>query len=626
MTIIKPRDYQEECYDLVTDYLKADNYKGAAIIEGATGCGKSVMIALDAKRLAGRTVKACRKYATGNQSRPFRVLVIQRQGEIAEQNFEACYDVGIKNSSLYSASLDRKSVFYPVIVGTEKSVLNALDEDFRSLPVDLILCDEAHHIDYESEDSAFMKIIRHFQRIRGDENASRKLEGLADFGEVRVLGFTGSPFRNNKSIIGKFWNRKLFSVDTDALIDRSYLTPLFFGYPSEHYDFGDALPDKETITGRDAEIVDAILDDELSKTEAICRDIIGQSQSLLGVVIFASTQKHTEQIAKCLISFGAKPEQVRIVTDKTSKADRREAMQAAKSGLCKYFINVGVASTGWNVPNWQACALLRPIGSVSLLIQIIGRVLRPIWPENAIMDTKETRAAAMAQSVKPCAYIWDYASVMERIGHLYNSEMLEDAEFERAKKENELITCPSCATENSQYARRCRGEDSSSKDGRCNFFWSFKECPHCGIQNDPSAQDCRECKGEMRSPDEKLLNTPYADQDYEPVTGWNIAPLKNGSIKVEYLLEAERKDGNPTVYLNPGSGSHGAKQAFKQWLSVNKESSGQGYGLHVLSRQSPEAAAKFVVKYWLNPMKPPTGIKFRVNGKGKFVIGRVTRE
>tara|TARA_R110000868_G_scaffold166102_3_gene399987 strand:+ start:789 stop:2540 length:1752 start_codon:yes stop_codon:yes gene_type:complete len=575
------RDYQKEVHNDCLEYLKASNYKGPAVISASVGAGKSILIAAiskyctDAPRLKDRNVRA---------------LCIQRQSELCHQNSEAAFEFGVKRQSLFSASLNRKSTMYPIIFGTEGTIARALNTDFINYPVDIIMIDECHMAAYDEPDTQFMQIITHFMRLNPN---------------TRILGYTGSPYRGTDTIIGKFWTNLIGNISTDWLIDQGWLVPPLFGWPDGddlEFDFKDIQP-KYGSWEFDQEQLDNIVFGDPTKTQRIMAEVVHRTQERQGVLIFCTSIKHTEEVAKSLPAGS-----YCIITGSTGSKERMDLLAKVKSGEIKYCVNVSVLTTGINLPIIDTIVFLRPIGSLVLLTQSIGRGLR------------------LYEGKTDCLVL-DFATVMERIGHLYNSPMLDEAEYERAKKEEkELIECPSCATENSPHARRCRGEDSASEDGRCEFFWTSKECMKCHTLNDPTAQQCRKCGNEMRDPNEKLLHKAYDEQEWEPVTGWNIRPCKNGTLEVEYLLEYEREGGNPKLYVNPGSKSHGAKQAFKQWLSVNKENGGQGFGLHVLSKQEPEAAAKFVIKYWLDPMSHPTHIKFRINEKGKFVVGRVKRE
>lgn len=52
-------------------------------------------------------------------------LVIARQGEIIEQDAEELWNLSVKNS-LFSSSLGRKAYAYPLIAGTEGTIINGL--------------------------------------------------------------------------------------------------------------------------------------------------------------------------------------------------------------------------------------------------------------------------------------------------------------------------------------------------------------------------------------------------------------------------------------------------------------------------------------------------------------------
>lgn len=570
------RDYQQEVHDDCMSYLKRDQYKGPAVINASVGAGKSVLIAAIAKHCA----------ETRLPDRDCRALVIQRQGELCKQNSEAAYDFGIKKQSIFSASLNRKSTHYPIIFGTEGTIYKALHTDFINFPVDIILVDESHMVDFDNPDTQFMQIIAHF--LRANPN-------------TRILGYTGSPYRGTESIIGEFWRTMIGNISTDWLIDKGWLVPPIFGWPDGsdlEFDFSDLQP-RYGSWEFDEKQLDEIVNGDPTKTQRIMAEVVHRTQDRMGVLIFCTSISHTEQVANALPAGS-----YCIITGSTPTAERMQMLDDCKTGRIKYCINVSVLTTGVNVSYWNTIVFLRPIGSLVLLTQAIGRGLR-------LHDGKSD------------CLILDYAGVMERIGHLYNSPMLDDAEYERAKKkELEMIECPVCATENSMYARRCRGHDSQSDDGRCEYFFSFKECPHCQAQNDPTAQNCRKCGGELRDPNEKLLHKPYDEQEWLPIDGWQFRVCKNGAIEVEYLTQ-EDKD-NPKLYFNPGSSSRGAQQAFKQWMSTNS-GGGIKYQYGILGKLGQHKAAGFVLKYWLSPMTAPTHIKYRINGQGKFVVGRVKR-
>ena len=120
-----PRPLQREVIDEAIAHFKESSEP--IIIDASVGAGKSLLQAEIAAHVSGK----------GG-----RVLCLARQGELTDQNSLEALEQGLKNS-VYSASLNRKSVYYPVIYGTEGSVYRGLETDFKDIRIDLLLWDEA---------------------------------------------------------------------------------------------------------------------------------------------------------------------------------------------------------------------------------------------------------------------------------------------------------------------------------------------------------------------------------------------------------------------------------------------------------------------------------------------------
>lgn len=117
-------EYQTDIHFDTIEHCKKSN--APAFVEASVGAGKSLQIAFFAdhvSRLGGR------------------VLSLARQGELTEQNSQETWMIGCKNS-IYSNSLQQKSLHYPVVFGTEGTVARALRTDFNGWIPDCILIDE----------------------------------------------------------------------------------------------------------------------------------------------------------------------------------------------------------------------------------------------------------------------------------------------------------------------------------------------------------------------------------------------------------------------------------------------------------------------------------------------------
>lgn len=557
------------------------------VCNASVSSGKSIMIAALAM--------AVRKAAVNSQKpRSVFVLVIQRQGELCMQNSEAAWafndESKLLNNSLFSASCGKvKSTHFQVVYGTEGTLSRALGfgvkakdgeepeapkpqyrfspytaEELAKTPEqrallkkfhpDLIMWDEGHQIPYDNPDSMAVKILNHFYDCKP---------------AMRLACFSGSCFRGTESIVGDtpqhLW-KKFASIaqddpdypeggvgdgviTTEFMIEQGWVVPPTFGYPDDtdkQYDFSHLNPNGWEY---DEAEMDAVVSDH-QKLLAVCSDVIEKAASRKGVLIFAATQRHARQIAAAMKDLGVDPDTIGVITEKTKDKDRRRILDQAKTGVIKYTINVAVLTTGVNVPYWDTLVFMRPIGSLVLLIQAIGRVLRllildgevPMFERSNLFGlTAADRLELIAASSKPDALVMDYADVMNTLGHLYDNQILEQAELEKAKKEKkDLIECPKCMadlgiqTMNSPSARRCIYRDS--KGERCEHFWHFRLCPGCMTQNDQVARECRSCRRMLIDPNAVLNNKSYSDGESIPVRSMKAGHGSGGKLWFRYEL------------------------------------------------------------------------------------------
>lgn len=565
------------------------------VCNASVSSGKSVMIAALAK--AVRRAMNIRALKAGNKLM-LQVLVVQRQGELCAQNSEAAWAFNDESkllcNSLFSASLGLKSLEFQVVFATEGTLARALgfgakDDPKTGKPAkpyyklsaftkqemdktgnekkylrsqkfhpDLICWDECHQIPYENPDSMAIKIISHFYDINPN---------------MRLAGFSGSCFRGTESIVGgtpgHLW-RKFASIapddpdypeggvgdgviTTEFMIEQGWVVPPVFGYPDDEekkYDFSHLSPNGWEY---DEAEMDAVVSD-LEKLLAVCTDVIEKAADRKGVLVFAATQRHARQIAAAMQALGVDPETIGVITDKTKDKDRKRILEEAKTGKIKYTVNVAVLTTGVNVPWWDTLVFMRPIGSLVLLIQAIGRVLRllilagevPMFERSNLFGcTADGRLSLIAASSKPDALVLDYAGVMDTLGALYESQVIEQAELEKAKKEQkELIECPKCATMNSPHARRCIGKtETDSMTGaalRCDHFWHFRLCPGCETKNDQVARECRSCKRMLIDPNAALNGKHYFDGESIPVRSMQVGSGSGGRLWIRYELSDGR--------------------------------------------------------------------------------------
>lgn len=554
------------------------------VVNASVSSGKSVMLAECAKAI---------RDAALSKEKPSTVfiLVIQRQGLLCQQNSEAAWSINL-NNSIFSASCgNRKSTHFQVVYATEGTIARALEQyrfspwtedelqkspewraQARKFHPDLILIDEGHQVPFENPEAQYMKTLMHFYDCKP---------------HMRLACMTGSPYRGIQSIVGDtpqhLW-KKVASIEpgdpdypeggigngiisTEFMIEQGWVVAPQFGFPDDkdnHYDFSHLST--ETWEYPEAELDAAVSNKEMCL--AICDDFIRKTVNRKGVLIFAATKRHTRQIAAAMRLLGVDPEQIGVITESTTQKEQTRILEAAKKGQLKYVINVSVLTTGVNVPWWDTVVFMRPIAAIVLLIQAIGRILRLLINpgEIGMVDrdpmSADERKALIAASDKPDSLVLDYADVMNTLGHLYENQVLEQAELEKAKKENkDLIECPVCTTMNSPNARRCIG--MTGKDPltgaavRCDHFWHFRLCPGCQTQNDQVARECRCCKRMLIDPNAALNNNHYVDGESIPVRSMQVGAGKGGSLWFRYELSTGE---TPIEIFHPHHGSSPEKR------------------------------------------------------------------
>lgn len=519
--VVTPRDYQWLAYYLAGQEIKKKDSQ-PFIVTASVGAGKTIIMSMLAKRFRQLGMKG---------------LLMARQSELIQQGSEALWLCGVENS-IFSAGLNMKSVAYDVIAGTEKTLLNSLNKQLGNFAPDFVLADESHHISWEdmlSENpvTVFAQVLQELQR------RCRSVNGK----ELRIIGFTGSPFRGTTPIIGDFWKKQVCDISTDYLVEKGFLVPTIFGYidKESRYDLSDFHSDgedgaaeftKEQMLAMQKEILS-----QGSMTQKIMLEVMARTKDRLGVLITCSGKKHCEEAAKYL------PEgSYVIVTESMGMKARTKAVEDAKNARVKYVFQIATLTTGVDCSYWDTSVLLRKIGSLTLLIQLLGRGMRLLKP---FLEAKGME--------KHDHLVLDYTDTMAELGELYHNPILEAADFARAKEEKELVPCPQCGTENSPRARRCIGEDENSEDGRCEYFFSSKQCVDrvidgigeikgCGALNDPCARECRKCGQQIYDPNSKLNERFYTDDDYVDVTGFSVELTKNqDGVLYRYQYKSEGK-------------------------------------------------------------------------------------
>lgn len=565
---ITPYYYQVECFNKTAEAIR--NQESPIYIDSSVGSGKSFMIAAVAKRF----------HEIG-----WAGLMVTHTEELVSQDADDAWLVGCP-VSIFCAGLGRKSTKEPIIFGSVKSILNALDNKLANYVPKFILIDECHMVPHDNEESEYMRLIRQMQQRNP---------------KLIVIGYTGSAYRGVQPLLGEFWKKCVFKKPMDELVEEGFLVPMIFSPHVEGYDLHEFAPSHaegtSDFSASELQAMSRKIAKEHTKTQQIMQEVIELTKDRLGVLITCAGKKHAMEAASVLPdgSWG-------FIDQSTSSRDRQRILNDAKSGAIKYVLQIGTLTTGVNVPRWDTNVLLRRIGSLTLLTQLIGRTARLLKQEQI-----------EAGLVKNDHLVLDYSGTFEIMGELFYSPLLEQEQFQRSKREGDLITCPECGGLNSSHARRCVHEDASGK--RCEFFWRFNEC-ECGTKNDIAARTCRGCDATLIDPNMKLDARHYQEKDWKPVRSMDIGPTKNGGLIVKYFLDVFDADGNQEVavmFYNPWSGE--AAKRIYQANFVNRHIPTWPQRNQFSALKSVDAVLKMKAM-----LDVPKFITHRINDKGKSIV------
>lgn len=609
---IEPRPYQWLVYEKTAEVIrKFGKDPKPSFVTASVGAGKTIMIAMIARRF---------------QDMGWEGLVIARQGEIIEQDAEELWNLSVKNS-LFSASLGRKSTAYPLIAGTEGTIINGLfdkkdesgDVTEKAMLSDFtpryILVDECHQMNWE--DIASGEPDTQYGVIMTELNRRCK----AKYGhDVIVIGYTGSPFRGTDSIKGAYWKHEIVNIDTKYLVDIGFLVPTIFGLhdiDDLHYDLSafeaSGSDGTQDFTSEQLKQMQKEILEQGTLTQKIMLKVMELTKDRNGVLITCAGKKHCLEAAKYL------PEgSYAIVTEDMGQKSRRKALKDAYSGKIKYVFQIGCLTTGVNIPLWDTSVILRKIMSLTLLVQLLGRGMRLLKKEQ--ID---------AGYHKENHLVLDFSGTMFELGQLYEDPILEEAEAQRSKRSGEQVPCPKCATMNSPYARRCIGKDALSPDGRCEEFFSYIRCGFdkhgirifddgCGTKNDPTARYCRHCDHVLRDPNAALNERAYTDNEWADVMDFKVQLTKDGEgILYRYWINrCDGKEGWANEVFYPYGGATHMKNMFKA-KAIFPHLEDKSMAGKILKCQN---AKQFMMYAGL--IKAPKRITHRINDKGRDIIHR----
>jgi len=340
--MISLRPYQAESIQAVHDYW--DKGGGNPLIDLATGCGKSLVLAQLVREIAEPYEDA-------------RVLVLTHVKELVEQDVKAMLrlwpacPLGIN-----SAGLGRRDRRARVLFASIQSVHR---EDAYSLGHrHLVVIDEAHLIPRDGA-GMYRKLIA-------------KLREAVP--QMRVVGLTATPYRMDSGRLdegeGRLFDDVVYSYGVGDGVRDGYLSPLV------SRNGGAGQIDVRNVAKRGGEFIPGALEDAANADALVreaCADIVERGQDRRGWILFGSGVDHANALKLELQRLGIP---CACVTGDTPSGERDAMIRAFKAQQLRALTSVGVLTTGFDAPHVDLIGMLRPTLSTGLYVQMLGRGTR----------------------------------------------------------------------------------------------------------------------------------------------------------------------------------------------------------------------------------------------------------
>ena len=526
------REYQQRAIDQLYAWF-ASNDHGHPCLVLPTGAGKSHIVA------------ALCKDAIQNWPET-RVLMLTHVKELIQQNAEKMRQHWPNAPmGIYSAGLRQRTLGEPITFAGIQSVRSKASQIGH---VDLVVVDECHLINHSAE-GGYRQLIDALTEINP---------------RLRVIGLTATPYRLGHGLIiegDAIFDALIEPVSIAELVEQGYLSPLRSKLTEQRLEV-------DGVKKRGGEYIESQLQAAVNVTdlnESVVREVIKLAGERKAWLFFCAGVDHAEAICG-LLNDGGIPSA--CVTGATPAKERARILDDYKAGKLRALTNANVLTTGFDYPDIDLIAMLRPTLSPGLYVQMAGRGLR-------------------IKSHADHCLVLDFAGNVERHGPITAVEP-------PTKKKGEGLP-------------------------------PTKACPECSEIVSANATTCPSC-GHVFPPQEKEVSYKLTDEDIMgmeamtmEVSGWQWRKHTSRTSGKEMLAVTYYPEDlaaqTVTEYFPLTHGGYAQEKASRQIMQIAYEANAQ-----MPPYQAPLDLASLAVS--LQDGNPPTEIDYRRDGKFYRVIAR----
>lgn len=533
--MIQLRPYQQGAIDAILSYWQAGG--GNPLVDLATGTGKSLVIAKLTRDLLDN-------FPT------MRVLMLVHVRELVEQNFQALLKVWPDAPiGLYSAGLGKRDSHHRITFASIQSVFRKASTLGQR---DLVLIDEAHLVP-----------------IAGNGMYRTLLNGLRNHApDLRVAGFTATPYRLDSGRLDngddRLFDATVYSYGIADGIADGYLSPLISKASATEVDVSN-------VARRGGEFVAGALEGATERiTAKAVEELVRFGENRRSWLVFCSGVKNAQRTRDIVRAAGISCE---MVSGETPLGERDRIIRQFKAGQVRCLTNAQVLTTGFDAPQVDLIAMLRPTLSTSLYVQIVGRGTR-------LANGKENCLVLdFAGNVRRHGPV-DAVSVMPKNGSKGDDEGKVGVDSVRAKE------CPQCMSLAAINASTC---------AICGHEWPHVEKPK------------HEAEAESQV---GILSTEKVPPQMVPVVDWRFS--------------RHEKFGSPdSVHVTYLAGLN----QFHEWLAFEhagyaQQKAHQWWVRHGGSTPCPKSVAEALERVEAGEITMPATISVRPRDKYFDIVGR----
>jgi len=340
--MLQLRPYQQQSVDSVFEWFEGDGHSANPLIVLPTGTGKSLVLS-----------EICRRSIA--EYGEMKIVVVTHVMELIKQNHEEMMRQWPEaDAGIYSAGIGKRQ-HTPTVVFCGIQSVHSKAHLFQK--VDFVIVDEAHLIP--------RKVNTMYQKFLNSLRVANP--------KMRIIGLTATPYRMDSGML----HRGDGALFDDVCYDYSVLDAIKEGYLCNLITKNTRLElDTSGVHTRGGEFIQAELQeavDEEGINRRAVEEMIEWGQDRNHWLVFGSGVEHCRHLSEMLNEEGVN---CRTIFGDTPKDERAETIAAFKRGEIRALCSMGVLTTGFNAPQVDMIAVLRPTKSPGLYVQIVGRGMR----------------------------------------------------------------------------------------------------------------------------------------------------------------------------------------------------------------------------------------------------------